>query len=134
MIQYSNLKAYNQVWSPMGRYPMVDNSQFETYQEALTFATTNSVAVVGSIITVTNDPDTTKRGVYELIYTGTATLTKDTQPTGIKRVGADIDLSNYVTKGEIASVYKAKGSVATFDALPTDAQVGDVYNVKITFG
>ena len=132
MIQYSNLKAYNQVWSPMGRYPMVDNSQFETYQEALTFATTNSVAVVGSIITVTNDPDTTKRGVYELIYTGEAPLTKDTQPTGIKRVGADIDLSNYVTKGEIASVYKAKGSVATFEELPTNAAVGDVYNVTAT--
>ena len=132
MIQYSNIKAYNQVWSPMGRYPMVDNSQFETYQEALTFATTNAVAVVGSIITVTNDPDTTKRGVYELIYTGEAPLTKDTQPTGIKKVGADIDLSNYVTKGEISSVYKAKGSVATFEDLPTNAQVGDVYNVIAT--
>lgn len=135
MIQYSNIKAYNQVWSPMGRYPMVDNSQFETYQEALTFATTNAVAVVGSVITVTNDPDTTKRGVYELIYTGEAPLTKDTQPTGIKRVGADIDLSNYVTKDQITNVYKAKGSKATFAELPVvDATVGDVWNVEEAHG
>ena len=131
MIQYSNIKAYNQVWSPMGRYPMIDNSQFETYQEALTFATTNAVAVVGSVITVTNDPDTTKRGVYELIYTGDAPLTKDTQPTGIKRVGADIDLSNYVTKDQITNVYKAKGSKTTFAELPVvDVTVGDVWNVE----
>jgi hypothetical protein len=64
MIQYSNIKAYNQIWSPMGRYPMVDNSIFETYQEALAFATTNAVAVVGSVITVTNDTDSNKNGVY----------------------------------------------------------------------
>ena len=29
MITYSNLKAYNQIWSPMGRYPMIDNTIFE---------------------------------------------------------------------------------------------------------
>ena len=129
MIQYSNLKAYNQIWSPMGRYPMVDNSIFQTYQEAYTFATTNSVAVVGSVITVTSDEDATKNGVYQLIYTGEAALTAETQPTGLKKIGSDIDLSNYVTKGEIASVYKAKGSVATFEDLPANATAGDVYNV-----
>lgn len=132
MIQYSNLKAYNQIWSPMGRYPMVDNSIFQTYQEALTFATTNSVAVVGSVITVTSDEDSAKNGVYQLIYTGEAPLTAETQPSGLKKIGSDIDLSNYVTKGEIASVYKAKGSVATFEDLPTNAQTGDVYNVIAT--
>lgn len=132
MIQYSNLKAYNQIWSPMGRYPMVDNSIFQTYQEAYTFATTNSVAVVGSVITVTSDEDATKNGVYQLIYTGEAPLTAETQPSGLKKIGSDIDLSNYVTKGEISAVYKAKGSVATFEELPTNAQVGDVYNVTAT--
>lgn len=132
MIQYSNLKAYNQIWSPMGRYPMVDNSIFQTYQEALTFATTNSVAVVGSVITVTSDEDSTKNGVYQLIYTGEAPLTAETQPSGLKKIGSDIDLSNYVTKGEIASVYKAKGSVTTFEELPTNATAGDVYNVIAT--
>lgn len=132
MIQYSNLKAYNQIWSPMGRYPMVDNSIFQTYQEAYTFATTNSVAVVGSVITVTSDEDPKKNGVYQLIYTGEAALTAETQPTGLKKIGSDIDLSNYVTKGEIASVYKAKGSVATFEDLPSNATAGDVYNVTAT--
>ena len=132
MIQYSNLKAYNQIWSPMGRYPMVDNTIFQTYQEALAFATTNSVAVVGSVITVTSDTDPKNNGVYQLIYTGEAPLSASTQPTGLKKIGSDIDLSNYVTRGEIASVYKAKGSVATYDDLPSDAQVGDVYNVIAT--
>ena len=132
MIQYSNLKAYNQIWSPMGRYPMVDNSIFQTYQEAYTFATTNSVAVVGSVITVTSDEDPKKNGVYQLIYTGEAALTAETQPTGLKKIGSDIDLSNYVTKNDIASVYKAKGSVATFEDLPSNATAGDVYNVTAT--
>lgn len=132
MIQYSNLKAYNQIWSPMGRYPMVDNTIFQTYQEAYTFATTNSVAVVGSVITVTSDKDPKNNGVYQLIYTGEAPLSASTQPTGLKKIGSDIDLSNYVTRGEIASVYKAKGSVATYEDLPSNAQVGDVYNVTAT--
>ena len=132
MIQYSNLKAYNQIWSPMGRYPMVDNTIFQTYQEAYTFATTNSVAVVGSVITVTSDTDPKNNGVYQLIYTGEAPLSASTQPTGLKKIGSDIDLSNYVTRGEIASVYKAKGSVATYEDLPSNAQVGDVYNVAAT--
>lgn len=132
MIEYSNLKAYNQIWSPMGRYPMVDNTIFQTYQEAYAFATTNSVAVVGSVITVTSDTDPKNNGVYQLIYTGEAPLSASTQPTGLKKIGSDIDLSNYVTRGEIASVYKAKGSVATYEDLPSNAQVGDVYNVAAT--
>ena len=37
----------------------------------------------------------------------------------------------YATKAEITSVYKYKGSVANYDALPTSGQVtGDVYNVE----
>lgn len=130
MIQYSNLKAYNQIWSPMGRYPMVDNTIFQTYQEAYTFATTNSVAVVGSIITVTSDTDPKNNGVYQLIYTGEAPLSASTQPTGLKKIGSDIDLSAYATKAEIASVYKVKGTVAKVEDLPTGAAVGDVYNVS----
>lgn len=130
MIQYSNLKAYNQIWSPMGRYPMVDNTIFQTYQEALAFATTNSVAVVGSIITVTSDTDPKNNGVYQLIYTGEAPLSASTQPTGLKKIGSDIDLSAYATKADIASVYKVKGTVAKVEDLPTDAAVGDVYNVS----
>lgn len=130
MIQYSNIKAYNQIWSPMGRYPMVDNSIFETYQEALAFATTNAVAVVGSVITVTNDTDSNKNGVYQLIYTGETPLSASSQPTGLKKIGSDIDLSNYVTKDQISSVYTYKGSKDTFAELPVVNTVGDVWNVN----
>ena len=48
------------------------------------------------------------------------------------------DLSNYYTKTEIdskiSSVYKYKGSVASYDALPTTAEVGDVYNIENASG
>lgn len=37
-----------------------------------------------------------------------------------------------VTRSEISSVYKFKGSVATYNDLPTGATVGDVYNVTDT--
>lgn len=37
-----------------------------------------------------------------------------------------------VTRSEISSVYKFKGSVATYNDLPTGATVGDVYNITDT--
>ena len=129
MITYSNIKAYNQIWSPMGRYPMIDNTIFETYAEALAFATTNAVAVVGNIVAVTSDEDASKNGAYILICDGE--LTSASQPTGLKKIGSDIDLSNYVTKDQISSVYTYKGSKATFAELPVvDVAVGDVWNVE----
>lgn len=128
MITYSNLKAYNQIWSPMGRYPMIDNTIFETYTEALAFATTNSVAVVGNIITVTSDADSSKNGAYVLVCDGK--LTSASQPTGLKKLGSDIDLSNYVTKDQISSVYTYKGSKDTFAELPVVNNIGDVWNVN----
>lgn len=129
MITYSNIKAYNQIWSPMGRYPMIDNTIFETYNEALAFATTNAVAVVGNIVTVTSDPDASKNGAYILICDGK--LTSASQPTGLKKLGSDIDLSNYVTKDQLTSIYTYKGSKATFAELPVvDVAVGDVWNVE----
>ena len=42
--------------------------------------------------------------------------------------------STYATKSEIASVYKPKGSVANFAALPANADEGDVYNVLAAGG
>lgn len=51
-------------------------------------------------------------------------------PLSISEKGVNIDLSSYATKADIASVYRVKGSVATVDALPTDAEVGDVYNIE----
>jgi Cu/Ag efflux protein CusF len=43
----------------------------------------------------------------------------------------NVDLSNYATKADIASVYKFKGSVSTYGDLPSTGQVvGDTYNVE----
>lgn len=43
----------------------------------------------------------------------------------------NVDLSNYATKADIASVYKFKGSVSTYADLPSTGQeVGDTYNIE----
>lgn len=38
--------------------------------------------------------------------------------------------SDYALKSDLASVYRYKGSVAAVSALPSTAEVGDVYNVE----
>lgn len=52
--------------------------------------------------------------------------------------GVNIDLSGYTPtsalaeyakKTDITAVFRYKGTVATYSALPTDAEVGDVYNI-----
>ena len=103
-----------------GGFSLEANTIFATYAEALAYAQ-SSAAYVGKVISVTSGD---KKGVYSIETVGANAV--------LKEVGAKIDLSNYVTKGEISAVYKAKGSVATYDALPTNAQVGDVYNVADT--
>ncbi|MBR2679429.1 MAG: hypothetical protein IKE23_01465 [Exiguobacterium sp.] len=51
-------------------------------------------------------------------------------PLVITSKGVNIDLTPYALKTDIAAVYKYKGSVATYDDLPTTGQeVGDVWNV-----
>lgn len=45
-----------------------------------------------------------------------------------------LDLSNYALKSDVAAGVKAKGSVANFAALPANAEVGDMYNVKAAGG
>lgn len=56
----------------------------------------------------------------------------------LKKVGSDVDLSNYVTKDQLTSVYTYKGSVATYKELPTlvdgNLKTGDVYNVEAAYG
>jgi hypothetical protein len=46
------------------------------------------------------------------------------------KIGSDIDLSNYVTKDQISSVYTYKGSKDTFAELPVVNTIGDVWNVN----
>lgn len=89
-VEYKNIKAYNQIWSPMGRYPMIDNTIFSTLEEAFTFATTNATAVVGSIIAVTSDENPDNNGVYYLDGV------ECEQPTKLQKVGSDISLEGYV--------------------------------------
>jgi Cu/Ag efflux protein CusF len=49
----------------------------------------------------------------------------------ITKKKVNVDLSNYATKSDIASVYKFKGSVSTYGDLPSTGQVvGDTYNVE----
>jgi hypothetical protein len=51
------------------------------------------------------------------------------QPLTINSKGVNIDLSNYAQKSDLAAVLEWKGSVETFDDLPSNPQVGDVYNI-----
>lgn len=56
----------------------------------------------------------------------------------LKKVGSDVDLSNYVTKDQLTSIYTYKGSVATYEELPTlvsdsTLKTGDVYNVEAAY-
>lgn len=47
--------------------------------------------------------------------------------------GVNIDLSGYALKADFTSVLSWKGRVDTFADLPTDAAVGDTYNVEAAF-
>lgn len=57
------------------------------------------------------------------------TISVNNNALTINSKGVNIDLSNYVTKTDVASALEYKGSVDTFAELPTDAEVGDMYNV-----
>lgn len=52
-----------------------------------------------------------------------------TVPTTVAQL---TDAGNYALKSELTGVYRYKGSVANFEALPEDATVGDVYNTEDT--
>lgn len=103
-----------------GGFSLEANTIFATYAAALAYVQ-SSAAYVGKVISITSGEH---KGTYSIEAVGA--------DAAIKKLGSDIDLSNYVTKSEISSVYKAKGSVATFEELPANAQAGDVYNVIAT--
>ena len=59
----------------------------------------------------------------------------DGSPLPINSKGVNIDLSGYAKKTDIVNVYKYKGSVENFEALPKEGQTaGDVYDVKAAHG
>lgn len=52
----------------------------------------------------------------------------------ITNKAVDIDLSDYALKADITSGIRVKGTVASFSALPANAEVGDMYNVTAAGG
>ena len=56
-------------------------------------------------------------------------MAKEISLTQLETVASRV--KSYVDS-KVSAVYQYKGSVATFDALPTGAESGDVYNVEAT--
>lgn len=106
-------------FAPTGAFTLEANVLFDSYAKALAYAKTDATAVVGKVISVVND------GVYTIEAIG--------ENGALKKVGADIDLSNYVTKDQISSIFTYKGSVDKYTDLPSDAKKGDVWNIKEGF-
>ena len=107
-------------FAPTGAFTLEANVIFETYAKALNYAKNDATAVAGKVITVTTGEEL---GVYMIEAVGVN--------GSLKKVGSDIDLSNYVTKDQLTSIYTYKGSKATYAELPAEGNsVGDVWNVE----
>lgn len=108
-------------FAPTGAFTLEANVIFSTYELALAYAKNNATAVVGKVISVVTGEDA---GVYMIEAVGA-------ENGRLKKVGSDIDLSNYVTKDQLTSIYTYKGSKATYEELPAEGNlVGDVWNVE----
>lgn len=103
-----------------GGFSLEAYTVFSTYNEASTYAKKDS-AYAGKLISVTDDPDTTKNGAYIIEGSGlTASL---------KKIGSDANLSD-----ELTNIYTYKGTKATYADLPsTGNEVGDVWNVEAAY-
>lgn len=95
------------------------NTIFTSYNDALAYAQ-SSAAYVGKVISVTEGVE---KGLYTIEAIGPSAQ--------LKKVGTDVDLSNYVTQDQLSTIYKYKGSKTTFNDLPVvDVNIGDVWNVE----
>jgi len=101
-----------------GGFSLEANTIFATYAEALAYAQ-SSAAYVGKVISVTSGEN---KGIYSIEVVGAN--------AAFKKVGSDVDLSNYVTKDQITNLYTYKGSKATFAELPLVNEAGDTWNVE----
>ena len=108
-------------FAPTGAFTLEANVIFSSYASALAYAQTNPTAVVGKVISVDSGEE---KGVYMIEAIG--------ESGSLKKVGSDIDLSNYVTKDQLTNIYTYKGTVVDYNALLalTNPAVGDVYNVE----
>ena len=105
-----------------GGFSLEANTIFSSYTDALNYAK-SSAAYEGKLISVTNG---TEKGAYIVEAIG--------ENASLKKVGSDVDLSNYVTKDQLTNVYTYKGSKDNYSDLPNnDSEVkpaaGDVWNV-----
>lgn len=101
-----------------GGFSLEAYSVFSTYNEASTYAKKDS-AYAGKLISVTDDPDTTKNGAYIIEGSGLN--------ASLKKIGSDLS-------DELTSIYTYKGSKATYADLPsTGNEVGDVWNVEAAY-
>ena len=84
----------------------------------------------------TNDYTATDKTKLDGVETGAQanvieSVSVDGTALTVTSKGVNIDLSAYAKSSDISTVYKYKGKVATYSALPTADQVaGDVYNVE----
>lgn len=84
----------------------------------------------------TNDYTATDKTKLDGVETGAQanvieSVSVDGTALTVTSKGVNIDLSAYAKSADISTVYKYKGKVATYSALPTADQVaGDVYNVE----
>lgn len=136
-----------------GPFALDAKSKWDTYAEALNFVKTDAAAYPGMVIAVSGQKEA---AVYEAIYdTDGTTLTlqelalKSSSISDTLKSEMYAYLNSYITSGDsstlseskeytdskIATVYKYKGSVQSYDLLPlTDNQVGDTYNVYAANG
>lgn len=105
-----------------GGFSLEANTVFSSYAAALAYAQ-SSAAYLGKVISVTEGDN---KGVYVLEAIGEA--------ASLKKVGSDVDLTNYVTKDQLTNIYTYKGSKATYADLPTKGNAtGDVWNVEAAY-
>lgn len=84
--------------------------------------------LIGSLLTIPDGPGTIAR-----LADIPDTYTKEELDAKFAEIPDSVDTySKAEIDAKLSSVYKFKGSVANVDALPTDAVVGDTYNVEDT--
>lgn len=69
----------------------------------------------------------------DIIYAAVLDITGSTftlkSKSGAILVSKSLDLSNYATKADISTAVRYRGSVSSWDALPSNPAIGDMYNV-----
>lgn len=121
-----------------GDFPLDRTDLHSSYVDALLYAKGDGsdsrqlgkLAYIGQIITVWGPNENNEDGVW--VYSLVPSKEEGTLAT-LQNI-SEVDLSNYVTRGEIGSIFNYKGSVSSFLNLPQEnVKNGDVYNIENTF-